>query len=287
MSNQSRSNSSGQGRRSNNPSGGSTSDSSHRKGGRGRSRRNRSGAGRNVHPGSGTPGDYEGDTSMGASSNANAGGDARFTPYAGGIGRCGDSPTAECSDSATHRVRVRLPRGLTQNDIVEFITTHVRTPIQISRTEQVGNFIYLTLPTANQARSVTQLNRFHCRGRTLDINIASDRGTSRPSPSGRASFTQAQVTQTTHAITDELTRLIEARYNPGVMMLNLDNVDAVTNMRREAVAVEARSKKKSNFWPAVLKMAGRLHPETVTVSFGHNELKSLEPIARLAEFLPN
>ncbi|KAJ1658407.1 nuclear mRNA export, poly(A)+RNA binding protein [Dispira simplex] len=288
MGNQSRSNSSGQGRRSNNPAGGS-SDPSPRRGGRGRSRRNRSGAGRNVYPGSSTSGDYEGDTSMCAPSNVNSDGDtpARFTPYAGGIGRGGDSPNAEGSDSATHRVRVRLPRGLTQNDIIRFITTHVRTSIQIIRTEQVGNFIYLILPTANQARSVTQLNRFHCKGRTLDICLASDRSTTRPGTSGQTSFTQAQVTQTTHAITDELTRLIETRFNPELMMLNLDNVDAVTNMRREAMAVETRTKKKSNFWPAVLKMAGRLHPETVTVSFGQNELKSLEPIARLIEFLPN
>ncbi|RKP36492.1 hypothetical protein BJ085DRAFT_21115 [Dimargaris cristalligena] len=93
-------------------------------------------------------------------------------------------------------------------------------------------------------------------------------------------------TQVKLTVIDELKKIIRSRFDCANNELNLGRIDQITDLRRDSAATETPAK-KSNFWPAIIKMAKDLYPHVKTVSLAGNELKSLATIAHLGNYLPD
>ncbi|KAF9580804.1 nuclear mRNA export, poly(A)+RNA binding protein, partial [Lunasporangiospora selenospora] len=84
---------------------------------------------------------------------------------------------------------------------------------------------------------------------------------------------------------DSIRSFIRSRYSNG--FLNLENMAADEILRSASIYPPGRRTGRSDVGPVMMKVAAELFPETTTISFNSNSLRSLQPISSVAQFFPN
>ncbi|KAK3829016.1 MAG: hypothetical protein J3Q66DRAFT_275631 [Benniella sp.] len=101
---------------------------------------------------------------------------------------------------------------------------------------------------------------------------------------GGASGEQRSVASS-HGTIEAIRNFIRSRYNNG--FLNLENMSHDSMLRAAKIVPPGQTKGRSDVGTVMMKVAAELFPETTTISFAMNGLKSLQPISSVAQFFPN
>lgn len=86
---------------------------------------------------------------------------------------------------------------------------------------------------------------------------------------------------------DILRNFLLSRWNSELKYLNLDDMHSDTILKKSAIKPPGSPGSNAIVGPAMMKLAGEMFADIVTVSFARNHLKNVQQISTLAQYLPN
>ncbi|KAI9484128.1 MAG: hypothetical protein EXX96DRAFT_166244 [Benjaminiella poitrasii] len=86
---------------------------------------------------------------------------------------------------------------------------------------------------------------------------------------------------------DILRNFLLNRWNSEMKFLNLDDMSSDPILKKAAIKPPGAPGSNAIVGPAMMKLAGEMFADVVTISFARNHLKNVQPISTLAQYLPN
>lgn len=86
---------------------------------------------------------------------------------------------------------------------------------------------------------------------------------------------------------DILRNFLRSRWNGDLKFLNLEDMSADPILKKSAIKPPGAPGSNVIVGPAMMKLAGEMFAEVVTISFARNHLKNVQQISTLAQYLPN
>ncbi|CEP12242.1 hypothetical protein [Parasitella parasitica] len=86
---------------------------------------------------------------------------------------------------------------------------------------------------------------------------------------------------------DIMRNFLKSRWNGDSKFLNLDDMSADPILKKSAIKPPGAPGASASVGPALMKLAGEMFSDVVTISFARNKLKNVQPISTLAQYLPN
>ncbi|KAI8646669.1 hypothetical protein BD408DRAFT_409549 [Parasitella parasitica] len=86
---------------------------------------------------------------------------------------------------------------------------------------------------------------------------------------------------------DIMRNFLRSRWNGDAKFLNLDDMSADPILKKSAIKPPGAPGAGSSVGPALMKLAGEMFSDVVTISFARNHLKNVQPISTVAQYLPN
>lgn len=86
---------------------------------------------------------------------------------------------------------------------------------------------------------------------------------------------------------DILRNFLLSRWNSEAKFLNLEAMAADPILKKSAIKPPGAPGASATVGPALMKLAGEMFEDVVTISFAKNHLKNVQPISTLAQYLPN
>ncbi|KAF9970089.1 nuclear mRNA export, poly(A)+RNA binding protein, partial [Modicella reniformis] len=157
-----------------------------------------------------------------------------------------------------------------------------------------------TVADIHQARAIRKLSGIRYKGHKLSIKTSMDNlvigrtgddGQSsgewqRIVPSGQRIVPSGQrIVPSGHGTIESIRNFIRSRYNNG--FLNLENMAHDNILRAAKIIPPGQARGRGDVGTVMMKVAAELFPETTTISFAMNGLKSLQPISAVSQFFPN
>ncbi|GJJ70518.1 nuclear RNA export factor [Entomortierella parvispora] len=136
------------------------------------------------------------------------------------------------------------------------------------------------VPNFQQASALKALSGIRYKGQKIIIKTTADQRILEESAQ-KGSSSMEQSTGTIDAIRS----FIRSRYNNG--FLDLENMAVDPTLRAAAILPPGSAKGKFDVGAVFMKVAAELFPETTTISFASNKLRSLRAIASVTRFFPN
>ncbi|CAO3654384.1 unnamed protein product [Mucor fragilis] len=86
---------------------------------------------------------------------------------------------------------------------------------------------------------------------------------------------------------DIMRNFLKSRWNGEIKFLNLDDMSADPILKKSAIKPPGAPGASASVGPALMKLAGEMFSDVVTISFARNHLKNVQQISTLAQYLPN
>lgn len=86
---------------------------------------------------------------------------------------------------------------------------------------------------------------------------------------------------------DILRNFLKSRWNSELKFLNLDDMSNDPILKKSAIKPPGAPGSNAIVGPAMMKLAGEMFADVVTISFARNHLKNIQQISTLAQYLPN
>ncbi|KAI7903631.1 uncharacterized protein BX663DRAFT_507144 [Cokeromyces recurvatus] len=100
-------------------------------------------------------------------------------------------------------------------------------------------------------------------------------------------MTSVVENNTKQSTMDILRNFLKSRWNSELKFLNLDDMGSDPILKKSAIKPPGAPGSSAIVGPAMMKLAGEMFANVVTVSFARNHLKNVQPISTLAQYLPN
>ncbi|KAJ1972167.1 nuclear mRNA export, poly(A)+RNA binding protein [Dimargaris xerosporica] len=161
-----------------------------------------------------------------------------------------------------------------RDDLLAFIRARSPIPLDITSERTQGNLLFVTLTTLDQAQAVAKLHNVAFMGRSLSIRYVCGASSSGKGPSP------------SNPVAAELTSIVRSRYNPTLKLLDLSQLETISEARRESLQLDASSQ-TPKFWEALFVICQKLAPDAEAMSLAANHLSSLACIASLGKLFPH
>lgn len=86
---------------------------------------------------------------------------------------------------------------------------------------------------------------------------------------------------------DILRNFLLSRWNSELKYLNLDDMHSDPILKKSAIKPPGSPGSNAIVGPAMMKLAGEMFADIITISFARNHLKNVQQISTLAQYLPN
>ncbi|EPB85258.1 hypothetical protein HMPREF1544_07939 [Mucor circinelloides 1006PhL] len=86
---------------------------------------------------------------------------------------------------------------------------------------------------------------------------------------------------------DIMRNFLKSRWNGEIKFLNLDDMSADPILKKSGIKPPGAPGASASVGPALMKLAGEMFSDVVTISFARNHLKNVQQISTLAQYLPN
>lgn len=86
---------------------------------------------------------------------------------------------------------------------------------------------------------------------------------------------------------DILRNFLLSRWNSELKFLNLDDMSSDPILKKSAIKPPGAPGSNAIVGPAMMKLAGEMFADVITISFARNHLKNVQQISTLAQYLPN
>ena len=86
---------------------------------------------------------------------------------------------------------------------------------------------------------------------------------------------------------DILRNFLLSRWNSEIKFLNLDDMSADPILKKSAIKPPGAPGSNAIVGPAMMKLAGEMFADVITISFARNHLKNVQQISTLAQYIPN
>ncbi|CDS04204.1 hypothetical protein LRAMOSA07159 [Lichtheimia ramosa] len=86
---------------------------------------------------------------------------------------------------------------------------------------------------------------------------------------------------------DYIREFLRSRWDGEKQLLNLENMGADPILKNHAIRPPGDSRANEFVGPAMMKLAGEMFPNTVSITFARNTLKNLQSISTMTQFLPH
>ncbi|KAI8056333.1 uncharacterized protein B0P05DRAFT_498853 [Gilbertella persicaria] len=86
---------------------------------------------------------------------------------------------------------------------------------------------------------------------------------------------------------DILRNFLLSRWHSEARYLNLDDMSNDPILKKSAIKPPGAPGANAIVGPAMMKLAGEMFDDVITISFARNQLKNVQPISTLAQYLPN
>ncbi|KAG2186604.1 hypothetical protein INT44_002828 [Umbelopsis vinacea] len=196
---------------------------------------------------------------------------------AGGYNNYGDANMAASSGGGGN-VEVIVsnhPPG-TDHQLVEFLKRKSKRQWEPLQTQPMDDGLHLLIQDMDTASSVLRLNGYTFMNNALSVTQLGSAPAQTP-----AHLNQPNKQQSSYSSLDNIQRFLQQRWNAEQKFLNLDKMGLDPLYKRVMHA------STNDVRPAMFKLASETLGDIVTVSLSSNRLRSTQPIAALAEYLPN
>ncbi|KAG0224597.1 nuclear mRNA export, poly(A)+RNA binding protein [Actinomortierella wolfii] len=206
-----------------------------------------------------------------------------FSPYQrpGRNARSTSAPPPQTD--GTFRVYVNNVSGAHMSQFFNWITKKI-SPVKLTalnkRTLPSGDGIVFEVPDIVQAKALKRMSKFRFRGNDATLKVDLDDAMTLDSNNqqkARASASRGTI--------DTIRLFIQSRYQNG--FLNLENMADDEILRSAKILPPGATTGRSEVGAVMMKVAAELFPNIETVSFASNNLRSLNSISAISQFLPN
>lgn len=164
-----------------------------------------------------------------------------------------------------------------EHALVEFLKRKSKRQWEPLQTQPLDDGLHLLVQDMNTATAVTRLNGFQFMQNNLSVIVLGDTPTNAPTQHGHQSNRQSAPVSSL----DSLSQFLQQRWSADQRFLNLEK------MGLDPLYKRLMHSSSNDFRPALFKLASETFGDVTTVSLTSNRLRNLQPIAALAEYLPN
>ncbi|KAI8602660.1 hypothetical protein EDD21DRAFT_371221 [Dissophora ornata] len=161
----------------------------------------------------------------------------------------------------------------------------VKINITSKRSSETSGVVSFVVGDIIQARAIRKLTGIRYKGQKLTIKTSEDNKILGSTRDSAAPLPLRSGVPPSHGTIEAIRNFIRSRYNGG--FLNLENMAQDSILRAAKVIPPGQAKGRSDVGTVIMKVAAEMFPETKTISFAMNGLKSLQPISAVAQFFPN
>ncbi|KAF9972971.1 nuclear mRNA export, poly(A)+RNA binding protein [Actinomortierella ambigua] len=178
------------------------------------------------------------------------------------------------------RVYVNNVSGAYMGQFFSWISKKI-SPVKLTamnkRTTPSGEGIVFEVPDVMQAKALKKMGKFRFQGKEASMKVDLDDSMmdSAGQPKARANLSRGTI--------DTIRLFIQSRHQNG--FLNLENMASDEILRSGKILPPGVA--KNEVGAVMMKVAAELFPDIETISFASNNLRSLNPISAISQFLPN
>ncbi|KAG0293228.1 nuclear mRNA export, poly(A)+RNA binding protein, partial [Dissophora globulifera] len=155
--------------------------------------------------------------------------------------------------------------------------------ITSKRTNEMSGVMSFVVGDFAQAKVLRNLSGIRYKGQKLSIKTSVDDKIG--SSTGDSGPSQRPSAPPSHGTIDAMRNFMRSRYNNG--FLNLENMAQDSILRAAKIIPPGQTRGRSDVGTVMMKVAAELFPETTTISFAMNGIRSLQPISAVSIYFPN
>lgn len=177
---------------------------------------------------------------------------------------------------------------ITDSGLFDFLcrkAAPVKITITSKRSNESSGVVSFVVGDIQQAKAIRQLSGIRYKSQKLTIKTSEDDLILGRSEGDRGSTSDQRSVASSHGTIEAIRNFIRSRYNSG--FLNLENMGHDSILRAAKIIPPGQTKGRSDVGTVMMKVAAELFPDTTTISFAMNGLKSLQPISSVSQFFPN
>ncbi|KAI7819597.1 hypothetical protein BC939DRAFT_459703 [Gamsiella multidivaricata] len=227
--------------------------------------------------------DQDGDLNMGGEKK-------NFSPYQ----RPKRSTRSSTTETLDHEGTVIIfvtgqKEGLTTDSGLHDFLSRKASPAKITitskRSNETSGVVSFVVGDITQARALRKLTGIRYKGQKLTIKTSEDNKILGQDGAGSIDAPQRAAVAPTYGTIEVIRNFIRSRYSSG--FLNLENMAQDSILRSAKIIPPGQAKGRTDVGTVMMKVAAEMFPETTTISFAMNGLRSLQPISSVAQFFPN
>ncbi|KAG2195010.1 hypothetical protein INT47_005610 [Mucor saturninus] len=201
----------------------------------------------------------------------------RYTPY-GGRGRT--RPVEKMEDTTDKRVDILIAGfepGM-EAGVVPFLVQKSKKKWEPVDVKLDGGQMLITVNDPIVARILVRLDGYIFGSQQLRIRLYNN-----------PTLPMTPVVESNKKLTtiDILRNFLLSRWNSELKYLNLDDMHSDTILKKSAIKPPGSPGSNAIVGPAMMKLAGEMFADIVTISFARNHFKNVQQISTLAQYLPN
>ncbi|TPX30156.1 hypothetical protein SmJEL517_g06215 [Synchytrium microbalum] len=219
------------------------------------------------------PIDRDGDLMMGGAPNTGSS-SKRFTPYGKkGIRRVNQPPRIQVANGPPLAVALTGHTGGAEEALLRFVKNRADADAEVvmSDIRHDGKTMYFHVRNQTEFDVLKKLNGIRFAGDKLLFRTVDSLAPRAQTQPGQHIALLAQV--------------VRSRYNAEALFLDLSNIDVDPTLVQAGLS-EHRAE-SSKIWPVICKLIGESCPQVQTISFASNKFRTLEPVSKLPEYVPN
>ncbi|KAI8579985.1 hypothetical protein K450DRAFT_240039 [Umbelopsis ramanniana AG] len=161
----------------------------------------------------------------------------------------------------------------TEHNLISFLQQKSKTPFATLAVQILDGSLHIMVENIVIAKKIQRLTGYAYENRQLSIFVVNDDPSLIEEGTGKSTV-------------DVLRYFLSRRWNADSKYLNLEAIadDAIL---QDAGIEPLKKDDSNNVGSALMKLAGEMFPEVITISFARNQLEKLKPFSLLAKFIPN
>ncbi|KAI9280134.1 hypothetical protein BC943DRAFT_147254 [Umbelopsis sp. AD052] len=161
----------------------------------------------------------------------------------------------------------------TEQNLISFLQEKSKTPFATLAVQILDGSLHIMVENIVIAKKIQRLSGYAYENRQLSIFVVNDDPSLIEEGTGKSTV-------------DVLRHFLSRRWNADTKFLNLEAIadDAIL---QDAGIEPLKKDDSNNVGSALMKLAGEMFPEVITISFARNQLEKLKPFSLLAKFIPN
>ncbi|KAF9187051.1 nuclear mRNA export, poly(A)+RNA binding protein [Haplosporangium sp. Z 767] len=179
-----------------------------------------------------------------------------------------------------------------ENGLYDFLSRKASMEFDITSKRSNDSGVSFIVANIDQAQAMRAISGIRYKSQKLVIKTSEDAkilGESRCDSNGGSDSYKTnrngKLLQTS-AVLEAIRAFVRSRYNPQDGTLDLQEMNRDLVLRGAKIFSPGHSAAKSDICEVILKIAAEICPEAMSISFMSNGLRTLEPIAALADYFP-